>query len=308
MKILILGARGFLGSAVAREAYRHGHTVSGIDCSPCRLPPGLWPAALPPPATFDLLEPGALAGFLERDRPGAIVNAAGANLSTWLANPRAARRANVELAARVAEAAHRHGLPLTHISCKSVYGTQAVERLNEETSPQPRSQFAAELLDAEDLLVGWACLGLDLRVVRACAVYGPAAATRPSFINARLTRLLAALQLNQAVKLIGSPGDSCVEQLYVEDFAAAVRAVALAPRDPAARFALFNVGSGRLTSLYELGLCLKWLFPHGKLLYQPLADEFDGPTPPLAIGLMKRSFGWAPLTRLRDGLRRLLGR
>ncbi len=254
-----------------------------------------------------MLDNGPLSDLLAKTAPQAIINAAGANLPTWQRDREAGRRANVELPVAIAAAAHARGLPLTHISCKSVYGRQDSAALREDTLAQPETTFGQEVLEAERRLGGLARLGLDVRIVRACAVYGPAPLRNPSISNRRFAAVLANLLAKGEVELIGSFQDSTNEYLFVDDFAVAVGRIARG-QPPAERApAVFNVGSGRLTGLVELALCLRWLFPGGRVRLRPLPAEFDTVLPPLEVRRVAETFGWRPRTRLRHGLRAFLG-
>jgi nucleoside-diphosphate-sugar epimerase len=302
-KCFVLGANGFLGSAVARHLNTSGFFVVGADRSVSR-PTSILPSDIEV-LHLDLHEPGVLDSAIHQECPDLIVNAAGCNLPGWLRDPVEGRRANLELPIIVAAAAQKRGIPLTHVSCKSVYGRQEVAELEETSVPIPETEFGAEILRAEENLHVMASQGLDVRIVRACAVYGPAPARCPSIVNRRFAHLIALLLQHGQVEVVGSRGEDNQEFLYVSDFAEATSIVANAQRPSVEGPWVFNLGSGRLVGSFELSCALNQVFPRSQVLYRTVPSEFVSTYPPLSIRKMAETFGWTPRFDLVQGLRKL---
>jgi dTDP-4-dehydrorhamnose reductase len=122
MKILLLGASGLVGGAVARLAGPAGHAVTGVV--------GSWagPAipGLSAQVSVDLQEPGPLESLCETLRPAVIVNAAAvADPGACEADPTRSHRLNVELPVRLARLAQVSGARLIHLSSEQVFDGSA---------------------------------------------------------------------------------------------------------------------------------------------------------------------------------------
>lgn len=117
MRLLLTGASGLLGSAVARLAAARGDEVAGIV--------GRWPGAVPGVArqvSLDLAEPAAVVAFVREVRPQAILNcAAVAEPAACDASPEISRRMNVGLPAALAAVARETGARLIHVSSEQVF-------------------------------------------------------------------------------------------------------------------------------------------------------------------------------------------
>lgn len=98
MKLLLTGASGLLGAAVARTAATTGDEVVGVV--------GRWPSAVPGVArqvSLDLADPAAVVSLAREVRPHAIVNCAAiAEPAACDAAPELSQCVNVELPAALA--------------------------------------------------------------------------------------------------------------------------------------------------------------------------------------------------------------
>jgi dTDP-4-dehydrorhamnose reductase len=103
----------------------------------------------------DLAEPGAADAVIGRHRPDLVLHCAAlTDVDACEADPDAARRANRDAAARVAEACRRHGAALVHVSTDSVYGGPGPHREDEPVGPvnvYARSKADGELAVLEVL-------------------------------------------------------------------------------------------------------------------------------------------------------------
>jgi dTDP-4-dehydrorhamnose reductase len=105
MKLLVTGALGMLAHDVLRVASRAGHELFAID-----LP------------ELDITDSHAVHAYLERHRPGAVVNcAAWTDVDGAESNPDAARAVNATGAGVLAAAAARHDAALIHLSTDYVF-------------------------------------------------------------------------------------------------------------------------------------------------------------------------------------------
>ncbi len=117
MRILLTGASGLLGAAVARLAADRGHKVVGVV--------GRWPAAVPGVASqvsLDLAQPEDVVALARETRPQAVLNcAAVAEPAACDAAPAVSQRVNVELPAALAAVAREVGARFVHVSSEQVF-------------------------------------------------------------------------------------------------------------------------------------------------------------------------------------------
>ncbi|WP_415909443.1 SDR family oxidoreductase [Oleiharenicola sp. Vm1] len=117
MKLLLTGASGLLGAAVARAAAAQGDEVVGVV--------GRWPDPVPGVArqvALDLAEPAAVVALVQATRPQAILNCAAlAEPAACDAAPALAQRVNVDLPAALAAAARAQGARFVHVSSEQVF-------------------------------------------------------------------------------------------------------------------------------------------------------------------------------------------
>ncbi|MER5476949.1 sugar nucleotide-binding protein [Streptomyces sp. NPDC002734] len=133
MTLLIVGAGGYLGSELARQATASGRPVAGTFATrPGSLPGVAW---LP----LDLRERSALDRVLDEVRPDTVVNAA-YRQADW--------GVTAEGAVRVAMAAAERGLRLVHVSSDAVFSGARVH-YDEGAAPDPTTPYGAAKAAAE---------------------------------------------------------------------------------------------------------------------------------------------------------------
>lgn len=117
MRILLTGASGLLGAAVARIAAERGDKVVGVV--------GRWPTVVPGVASqisLDLAQPAAVVALVRETRPQAILNCAAVSEPAQCdAAPELAQRVNVELPAALAAIARELGVRCVHVSSEQVF-------------------------------------------------------------------------------------------------------------------------------------------------------------------------------------------
>lgn len=117
MRILLTGASGLLGAAVARLAAAQGDEVWGVV--------GRWPDVVPGVArqvSLDLDDPRQAAALVREIQPHAILNcAAVSEPAACDAAPERAHRVNVELPAALAAVARELAARFVHVSTEQVF-------------------------------------------------------------------------------------------------------------------------------------------------------------------------------------------
>lgn len=224
MRILVTGATGFLGGAIARELVRCGHTVTGLGRDATK---------------GAALEAGGI-GFMRADlrvpadwRPAldgvdAVLHAA-ARSTLWGRWPDFVAD-NVTVSREVARACAVRGLRLVHISTPSVYNATRLSHQVPETTPvgprfdslYARSKYLAELEVTQ--------AHPEATLLRPRGIYGIGDAA----IIPRLTRALRAGRLPRLVR-----GEVHTELTHVRNVSHAAR---LALERPAP--GLYNVTDG----------------------------------------------------------------
>ncbi|MFG2817887.1 NAD-dependent epimerase/dehydratase family protein [Kitasatospora sp. NPDC048365] len=231
MRVLLLGADGFIGRRVAdRLLVEDGlqTTVLGRrDSADIR---------------FDLTtgSPGALARFLDAVAPQVVINCAGATYGT----SRALIRANTLAVATVCEAIRRSREParLVHIGSAAEYGpVPPAGPIPESAEPRPVGPYGVSKLAGTELVLA---SGLDALVLRIFDVVGPGSPTASLF-----GRLAEGLRraLEQDEHQVRMPDLSGYRDFVdVRDVARAVQAAAVS-----AATGVINIGSGHAVRARE---------------------------------------------------------
>ena len=231
MRVLLLGANGFLGRFIADRlladpAVQLTALGRGDDAD----------------VRFDLStgSPGALTRFLDAVHPGVVINCAGAIRG----GARELTRHNIVATATVCESMRRSNCTarLVHVGCASEYGpSQPGSSTSEDALPRPGGPYGVSKLAATELVLG---SGLDALVLR---VFSPAGPGTPA--GSPLGRLAEAMRraMQQGefeLKLSGLG----VQRDFVDvrDVARAVHAAALS-----AAQGVVNIGTGRAVRLRD---------------------------------------------------------
>ncbi|MEU6079432.1 NAD-dependent epimerase/dehydratase family protein [Streptomyces sp. NPDC047108] len=236
MRVLLLGANGFLGRHVAERlladpAVQLTALGRGDDAD----------------VRFDLAagSPGALTRFLDAVHPGVVINCAGATRG----GARDLTRHNTVAVATVCESLRRSscGARLVQLGCASEYGpSQPGSSTSEDAVPRPGGPYGVSKLAATELVLG---SDLDAVVLR---VFSPAGPGTPA--GSPLGRLAEALRRamqsgDNELKLSGLG----VQRDFVDvrDVARAVHAASLS-----AAQGVVNIGTGRAVRLRDAAVVL----------------------------------------------------
>ncbi|MFF2628155.1 NAD-dependent epimerase/dehydratase family protein [Kitasatospora griseola] len=231
MRVLLLGADGFIGRRVAdRLLAEEGLQVTVLgrgDSADIR---------------FDLAagSPGALARFLDAVAPQVVINCAGATYGT----SRALIQANTLAVATVCEAIRRSREParLVHVGSAAEYGpAQPGGPIPENAEPRPVGPYGVSKLAGTELVLS---SGLDALVLRVFDVVGPGSPTASLF-----GRLAEGLRraLEQEEAQVRMPDLSGYRDFVdVRDVARAIQAAAVS-----AATGVINIGSGHAVRARE---------------------------------------------------------
>ncbi|MFE2034620.1 NAD-dependent epimerase/dehydratase family protein [Streptomyces scopuliridis] len=259
MRVLLLGANGFLGRFVADRLLAdpavHLTALGRGDDADVR---------------FDLAggSPGALTRFLDAVHPGVIINCAGATRG----GARELTRHNTVAVATVCEALRRSrcGARLVQLGCASEYGpSQHGSSTAEDAVPRPGGPYGVSKLAASELVLG---SGLDAIVLRVFSPVGPG--TPAGSPLGRLAEAMRrAMQSGDGELKLGGLG---VQRDFVDvrDVARAVHAASLS-----AAQGVVNIGTGRAVKLRDAAAVLARVAGYAGALH-----ELDLPPGPMRAG------------------------
>jgi len=224
MRVLLLGADGFIGRRVADRFFADPELQVAVlgrrDSADIR---------------FDLASgsPGALARFLDAVMPRVVVNCAGATYGT----PRELVRANTLAVATVCEAIRRSAEParLVHLGAAAEYGPVQIGAAVPETAdPRPSGAYGVSKLGGTELALS---SGLDAIVLRVFDTVGPGAPAGSLF--GRLAESLRRALERDEGQVRTADLSAFRDFVDVRDVARAVHAAAFS-----AATGVVNIGSG----------------------------------------------------------------
>lgn len=289
MKLAITGARGFIAGHVVAAAAAEGHELLVWDGRGCGAASGSH-------ARIDLpydspLAPGLLGGA------DAVIHLAGRypRFGEPELPAMELQRVNAGLTATVLGACLAAGVPRVVLaSTASVYVRSSLVPLAESAAVDARGAYAASKLEAESLLqaasVAGDVHGISLRLFN---VYGPG---QPACAIVPTIALPA---------LAGEP--VCVhDDRPVRDFvyaADAARALVAAATRPGVSPGIINIGSGRGTSVRQLGRCIMAAAGRSDDVQARSGHAAASRDAVVAdIALARRELQWEPLIGLAEGI------
>jgi nucleoside-diphosphate-sugar epimerase len=296
VRVLVIGASGFLGRHVRDRAAAAGLDVSTAGRSP--LPDSRAHCELDLAAA----QPAALAAALADQAPDVVVNCAGStcgDVGTLAA-------ANVTGTATLVGAMRRTGrsIRLVHLGSAAEYGPSEPGTAVAESAPaRPAGAYGATKLAGTRLVELGRATGLDAVVLRVFNPVGPGAPE--TILPGRLVRELRRAAAEGTDVRLG-PLDAVRDFVDARDVGDAAVAAATAPLLPAA---VLNVGSGAAVPVRTLVRELAAISGYDG----PVSEDGAGPGRPggapaalswqqADIGLARRDLGWRPRRDLATSL------
>lgn len=325
-RVLVTGAAGFIGHAVAERLLRRGDTVIGLDnlnpyydvtLKRARL------ARLQPLRNFafvaaDVANQAALGKVFADRHPNAVVHlAAQAGVRYSLENPQAYVESNLAGFVNLCEACRNN--PVSHLvyaSTSSIYGANLKLPFAEvDGADHPVSLYAATKRANELIAHAYSHLfSIASTGLRFFTVYGPWG--RPDMALFKFTR---AMLLGEPIEVYNF-GKHRRDFTYIDDIAEGVVRVLDRPPSPnpdydysspdpatsGAPWRIYNIGHGEPVPLMDYIHALeKTLGIEAKIEYLPLqAGDIEATA--ADVGALARDFGYHPAVSVEEGIRRFV--
>lgn len=297
MKVLVTGGAGFIGSHLVDRLIEENYEVVVVD----DLSTGKR-KQVNPKATF--YKTNILSSKIERifkkERPEMVAHlAAQINVRRSLKDPIFDAQVNILGLLNVLQQSVRYGVRRAILASSggAIYGDQQTFPATEEHATHPLSPYGVSKLSGEHFLYYFRqSAGLQTASLRYSNVYGP---RQDPFGEAGVVSVFAQKLLRGETPLINGTGRQTRDFIFVDDVVEANMAVLHSGVE-----GVFNVGTGRETSVNELCSTLKQLIG---------ADvrEQHGPEVPgevlrscLDAARLQKATDWMPRTTLADGLKR----
>jgi UDP-glucuronate 4-epimerase len=308
--ILVTGAAGFIGSAVAVRLAGMGHTVVGCDnfndyYDPAlkrhRVEALLGPAGVPC-ETVELSDGEQTAALFDRVKPALVVHlAAQAGVRYSLQNPAAYVQANLVAFGHILEACRKHAIKhLLFASSSSVYGANAKTPFSEsDQTDEPVSLYAATKKANELMAHTYSHLyGIPTTGLRFFTVYGPWG--RPDMAYFSFTgKMLAGASIP-----VFAEGKLYRDFTYIDDIVEGVVRLLFKPsvREGKPPHAVFNIGNSQPVQVLEFIRTLEdALDVKATLDFQPMQPG-DVPATHADTRKLEEWVGYKPTTSLATGL------
>jgi UDP-glucuronate 4-epimerase len=308
--ILVTGAAGFIGSAVAARLASMGHRVVGCDNFNTYYDPALKHdrvASLLAPAgveceTVELSDGAQVAALFERVKPDRVVHlAAQAGVRYSLQNPAAYVQSNLVAFGHILEACRQHQVRhLLYASSSSVYGANAKTPFSEDdVTDQPVSLYAATKKANELMAHTYSHLyRVPATGLRFFTVYGPWG--RPDMAYFSFARKM----LSAETLPVFAEGKLRRDFTYIDDIVEGVVRLLFKPRADAEAppHWVCNIGNNQPVVVLDFIQTLERAFgTTARLEFQPMQPG-DVPATHADTSRLHDWVGYKPSTSLESGL------
>lgn len=286
--VLVTGAAGLIGHAVATSLLargtpvvaidRRGGLIDGLEVAECELTDIHRLHALARGGLDGVIHCGAYSGpMVARDTPYAMVEV------------------NIVGTANVLELARIHqARRFVYVSSNTVYGATGDGPIEESAPPAPSDMYGASKASSELLALAYdRQYGLSSVSIRLCWVYGPRRTT-----DCVIRTMVRDAQAGRATHL-GFGADFHRQFIHVEDAAAALIAALDAEAIPQPAY---NASGGTNPTIGDVAALVRELIPAARIQVDPGPDPVDNPLGQVSIAAIARDLGFAPRVSLRAGI------
>jgi UDP-glucose 4-epimerase len=296
-EVVVTGGAGFIGSAVVNLLLEKGYTVRVVD----DLSTGDLRNLPDHPRLRFVKHDVTVAEGLDNVLNGAetiIHMAAVASVPECESNPMKAFKVNVGGLENIIKLGIKNSVKkIVFTSSAAVYG-DVEEPVSEEAPPKPFSVYGHTKLLGETLLEN---SGIPSVVFRIFNAYGRTGAGVGTY--GVVDRFLKNLKEGKPLEIYGD-GKNVRDFIHVRDVA---NAVALSVEKDVDGFNVFNLGTGRATTIYELAYLVLKLSSQGRVVMHP-PRQGDIKYSVADISKAARELGFKPTVTLEDYIKQQLSR
>ncbi len=289
LRILVTGARGLIGSHVAKNLYKHGYAVIALHAKPSQEKVSVpWDVLV-----GDLLDDNTLQRLssMEFDL---LVHCAAVLPKQFIGEEaERAAQANLLMDGLIVNLCLKRRCPVVYLSSTSVYGAGNGSMVTEETQLSPMGPYAEAKAESERRVLGE--LPGRSTVLRISSPYGPGQQTT-TVLRLFIERALANLDL-----MYHGTGNRQQDFVSARDVGNAV----LCAVSNSAVSDDFNIASGNPISMRQLAELVVQTVPgtRSRVIASLKPDPQEDYRAAFDIGKARRMLGWRPMVSLEDGIR-----
>lgn len=300
-KVLVTGGAGFIGANITEKLLKQGAEVTILD--------DLFTGRrenLPQSNSLDFIE----GSVTDEDRVDSAVkgkdfifHCAARNIIVSTKNPKDDMETNIRGTLNLLLAARRHKTKrFVYASSTSTYGNPRYLPINEDDPLSMLSPYAVSKLAGEGYCTAfYESYGLSTSSVRYSNVYGPKQSSFNPYCGV-VAKFFDAVLNDKPIPIHGD-GSQTRDFTYVDDAVEATLSVALSPK---AEGEVFNVGTGKETSINTLARLILNLYnkPTSSIQYVDRRDIDNIRRRVVNIEKIRRKLKWIPMITIEEGLRR----
>ena len=289
MKIIILGANGFIGRRILNRLYPSHQVLA------CSLHPDILPEEGYRFETIDMLDYTAMTTLLNDFQPEVIINASALSVVDYCEQrPEEAYAMNVTAVKHLAEYSRDHSCRLIHLSTDFVFDGTSSIAYTETDVPNPVNYYGKTKQWSEEV-IGQLCT--DYAIVRVEVVYGkPLPKQHGNIVHLVKNRL----ENGQSIRVVS---DQFRSPTWVEDIACAIEQLLSNQHQ-----GIYHICGGETLSVADIAYRAAKFFNLDASLIEPITTEaMNEATPrppftPMSVKKAQQAFGYQPST-LEEGFK-----